>query len=421
MKLAEVHQDDWIRSVETALKQHIEQSSEESVQVTKEMIFESVRKKRNWSSPGEDKIKNFWMKRMNVFHQDIATAWNVIITKRLDIPSWLRSGRSVMVPKKDNPSASDFRPITCLNTLYKLITSVIDRFLQSHEERYHLRQIDQREGKAKTMGCVDNPLIDKMVLEDAHYQKKNLSCSWVDVKKAFDSVSHQWIIRTLEMRWIHNSLIHLIKSATAKTWRITLEVNTSNGKETIDPIKVNRGILQGDSFCIRLFTLALNPIAWYLRSTEGYTLSHASDRKITHLLFVDDFKSYHNSEQKAEVVSSKLKKIFKDIGLEWGINKCAVGNIKRGHLKTSGNNTMPTYDDDNIPLIGDHDHCKFLGKLQNTQHLDDKVTKEAAEEYEKRMWVIWTSPLSIPRKVKSYKHLHTTCTAVLYVDNRLVT
>ena len=199
-----------------------------------------------------------------------------------------------MVPKKDNPSASDFRPITCLNTLYKLITSVIDRFLQSHEERYHLRQIDQREGKAKTMGCVDNPLIDKMVLEDAHYQKKNLSCSWVDVKKAFDSVSHQWIIRTLEMRWIHNSLIHLIKSATAKTWRITLEVNTSNGKETIDPIKVNRGILQGDSFCIRLFTLALNPIAWYLRSTEGYTLSHASDRKITHLLFVDDFKSYHN-------------------------------------------------------------------------------------------------------------------------------
>ena len=42
-----------------------------------------------------------------------------------------------------------------------------------------------------------------------------------------------------------------------------------------------------------------------------------------------------------------------------------------------------------------------MGKLQNTQHLDDKVTKEAAEEYEKGMLVIWTSPLSIPRKVKA--------------------
>ena len=117
------------------------------------------------------------------------------------------------------------------------------------------------------------------------------------------------------MHGIHNSLIHLIKPA-MKTWRITLEVNTSNGKETIGPIKVNRGILQGDSFCVRLFTLALNPIAWSLRSTEGYTLSPPPNQKIgTHVLFVDDLKSYHKSEQKATVVSSKLKMMFKDIGL----------------------------------------------------------------------------------------------------------
>ena len=123
------------------------------------------------------------------------------------------------------------------------------------------------------------------------------------------------------MHGICNSLIHLIKSA-MKTWRITLEVNTSNGKERIGPIKVNRGILQGGSFCVRLLTLALNPIAWYLRSTDA--LSHAPNQKITHLFFVDDLKSYHKSEQKAAVVSSKLKMMFKDVGLEWGINKCAA-------------------------------------------------------------------------------------------------
>lgn len=52
-------------------------------------------------------------------------------------------------------------------------------------------------GEAKTMDCVDNLLIGKMVLHDEQFQKRNSSCSWVDVKKAF-SVSHQWIIRTLE-------------------------------------------------------------------------------------------------------------------------------------------------------------------------------------------------------------------------------
>ena len=136
----------------------------------------------------------------------------------------------------------------------------MDRFLQSLEEKYRLMQIDQRGGKAKTMGCVDYLLIDKMVLEDARYQKKNLSCTWMDVKKAFDSVSHWWVIKTLEMHGIHDGLVHLIKSV-MNTWSITLEVNTNDGKEKIGPIKVNKGILQGDSFCVSLFTLALNPIA----------------------------------------------------------------------------------------------------------------------------------------------------------------
>ena len=107
--------------------------------------------------------------------------------------------------------------------------------------------------------------------------------------------------------------------------------------------------------------------------------------------------------------------MFKDIGLEWGINKCAPIHIKRDHRETSGNNTMPAYDDANIPLIGNHDHYKFLGKLQNTQHLDDKVVEEAANEYEKRMWVIWTSPLSIPRKIKATN----TYALPSHVDNRL--
>ena len=46
----------------------------------------------------------------------------------------------------------------------------------------------------------------------------------------------------------------------------------------------------------------------------------------------------------------------KGIGLEWGITTCAAIHIKRGHLKTSENNTISAYDDANIPLNGDHVH-----------------------------------------------------------------
>ena len=49
------------------------------MKITKEMVFESVRMKRNWCSPGDVKITNYWIKRVHVFHQEITTALNVII------------------------------------------------------------------------------------------------------------------------------------------------------------------------------------------------------------------------------------------------------------------------------------------------------------------------------------------------------
>ena len=99
-------------------------------------------------------------------------------------------------------------------------------------------------------------------------------------------------------------------------------------------------------------------------------------------------------------MASKLKKMFSDIGLEWGINKCAAIHMKQGKLVTNDNSSkMPVSKDCSIPVIGNEDHYKFLGKYQNTRHLEDKVIEEASKEYENRLWAVWTSPLSIPRKV----------------------
>ena len=56
-------------------------------------------------------------------------------------------------------------------------------------------QIAKRGGVSGSMGCVDNFLIDKTILVDAVRNRKNLSWTWIEVEKAFDSVSHNWFIR----------------------------------------------------------------------------------------------------------------------------------------------------------------------------------------------------------------------------------
>ena len=134
------------------------------------------------------------------------------------------------------------------------------------------------------------------------------------------------------------------------------------------PIRIQRGILQGDSFCVNLFTLCINPIAWYLRATEGYTFSHDKTSKITHTLFVDDLKSYHKNAVKAATIASNLESMFEDIGLLWGINKCAAVQVKRG--KIVPNEGLPLHSGNQIPVLGEGDYYKFLGKYENATQLE---------------------------------------------------
>ena len=108
-------------------------------------------------------------------------------------------------------------------------------------------------------------------------------------------------------------LIDFIKNI-VKTWEISIEINTKNGKEKIETIKVNRGILQGDSFGVTLFIMSVNPLAWYIRSTEGYNIACHHNEKITYSLYVDDLKTYHKSRNKAAVMSTTIKSMFRDIG-----------------------------------------------------------------------------------------------------------
>ena len=208
-------------------------------------------------------------------------------------------------------------------------------------------------------------------------------------------------------------------------WSITLEVKINEKKERIGPIQLKQGILQGDSFCVRLFTLCLNPIAWWLRSIEGYTYSHNKQEKLTHLLYVDDLKTYHKSAQKALLITKTPKSMFEDIGLFWGLGKCATINIVRGKLQINEENVSIT-DTEELEILDTDDHYKFLGKYENSVHLEQQVCNEATSEYLTRLSVIRSSNISIPRKVLATKtfvlptvqyHMWTTdCTVIQLKD-----
>ena len=278
---------DWINRSFQAIQSELKRDNQIHLEFDESTFWNSLRKKRNWGSTGLDKTTNFWIKVCKSLLTSFSLAVKTLMQNKLPFPHWLPGARTVMIPKCKDPRAKDHRPITCLNTSYKLITAVINHNLRKIEASQNMLQLDQRGGKPGSMGCRDNLLVDRRVLENAQFNLKNLTCTWVDLKKAFDSVSHPWLFRCLECHGVPIMLTDFIKNI-VKTWEISIEIITKNGKKKIETIKVNRGILQGDSFCVTLFIMSVNPLAWYIRSTEGYNITCHHNEKITHSLYVDD-------------------------------------------------------------------------------------------------------------------------------------
>ena len=90
-------------------------------------VAESLRTTLNWKAPGRDQIPNFWLKHLTATHRHIAAIFNKSIEEN-QIPEWLTAGVNFLIPKNENTeNPKNCRPVTCLPTMYRLITSVICR------------------------------------------------------------------------------------------------------------------------------------------------------------------------------------------------------------------------------------------------------------------------------------------------------
>ena len=93
----------------------------------------ALRKARSWKSPGRDGIHCFWWKS---FRNDASLLWELVkgvLDSRVSIPDWLVMGRTVLIPKRGCQGLPErYRPITCLNTFYKLLTGVVTAILEQH-------------------------------------------------------------------------------------------------------------------------------------------------------------------------------------------------------------------------------------------------------------------------------------------------
>lgn len=362
--------------------------------VTEEDVKRTLKKLLNWRAPGPDKIQNYWLKAFPATHEHLAKCLTTIIEEPQTMPIFMTTGITYLIHKTQapTPNASNYRPITCLPTIYKLLTSIIAEKIYKHLETNNLLSEEQKGCRKKSKGCKEQLIIDSIVTEDAKRKKGSLYFAYIDYKKAFDSVPHTWLIEVLQLYKIDNHIKEFLTHAMAK-WNTQLLLNTPKKQIDAGGIEIKRGIFQGDSLSPIWFCLALQPLTTILNNQKkGYELK-SNGTQLSHLWYMDDLKLFAKKKEDLHRLLDCVSKFSADIQMAFGLEKCKMAGMVKGKWKEDEgyeiNSGLET-----IMGLAEKERYKYLGYLQS-QGIDHRQEKKkATDNYMKRLRNILKTELS---------------------------
>ena len=280
-RLGKVHQvpdfhgfnEGWKASVERYLNQHektykidplaeyleMEEGDESALieAATSAELKENLARCKNKSAPGLDGIRYSIIKRLpDKYLQQIAKVFSSCI-KLGYFPDRWKNAKTILIPKpgKDSREAKNYRPISLLSCIGKLLERLIARRLSRHMEKQELFSASQSGFRSKRM--TSEQLL--RLSEQCHtaFKKKQVVASlFLDAEAAFDKCWHSGIKYKLKANLdLPNRTIRFISSfLTNRTFTVFYEGHWS------DQIKINAGTPQGSPLSPLIYLIFVNDL-----------------------------------------------------------------------------------------------------------------------------------------------------------------
>ena len=300
------------------LAEHLPDPNELTTFPTQNEFEDIIKYLPNWKAAGIDGIYNFVIKHISSVHKYLYKIIKEICLEGRAQADWFYQGITYLIPKGEPTKGSDFRPITCMSNLYKLTTKCVTQVMQLEVERRGLLSDNQLGTVRRVQGAKEQAMLNLAINKD---HKHSLKATWIDVKKAFDSVDHEYLIACISKLGLPKWITCFLKMIINK-WSLKVKA----GLEEVVNKRVGRGILQGDSLSPLLFVLCIDPLSRRLNERYPKVAVHAEEvsHATNHLLFIDDLKLLATEDITMTRMVEETELFFNAIGLEINREKSAT-------------------------------------------------------------------------------------------------
>jgi len=189
-------------------------------------------------------------------------------------------GIIVCLPKQNGKQTPEgYRPITLLNTDYKILARIIAQ---------RIRPVMGKLQESQYCGVPGNNIFDAVTtireaIAQAEVTATPLCVLSLDFSEAFDRISHKYLFAGLERYGISDYVITGIKNLYAKATSSVL----ING-HIARPIPINCSIRQGCPMSMLLYALCLNPLLTLLNEKVARLQIGRTGRRIAAVAYADD-------------------------------------------------------------------------------------------------------------------------------------
>ncbi|KAI5150893.1 hypothetical protein ENBRE01_1768 [Enteropsectra breve] len=315
----------------------------------------------NWKTPGHDQVYNYFIKKIAVLHEKLSALIEDLIRNPQNIPNDLVLGKTYLIPKEQEAkTAEKLRPITCLPNTYKILSKVISKWLQEFYEVGNILSENQMGTRPNCQGAKEQ--VKTNIAMNSHCDAQLKTC-WIDIAKAYDSVDHECLIAILKAFDTPVTIIKFVETI-LKLQRAEL----LRDNNVIAKIKLERGIIQGDSLSPLLFVTCIEPLSRILNGNMEKVFIEDSKGKYyksNHLIFIDDIKVFARNEKALEQICTQIERYLTLIGFTINQSKSAK-NVESE--KVFGR------------MIDELNGYKYLGILEGAKEVKTQLVKENIRE-----------------------------------------